>query len=225
MIGNNFKEKALVLRSRGYTFREIERKLNTSIPKGTLSYWCKNVALPKFYKEKINKLNKENLTKGRGIAHKNRQTEQNEYHEELLTKNKHLLKILNKDTKKLILAMLYLGEGAKWKGHRGLMLGSSDPLIIQLYIKLLEQVYDIKKEFMRARISYRADQNIVKLTYFWSKITGLPKKHFYKTIPDPRSIGKITKNSSYKGVCVITCAGTKIQLELESIAELISRGL
>jgi len=33
--------------------------------------------------------------------------------------------------------------------------------------------------------------------------------------------GKKTQKADYKGVCVITCAGAKIQLELEEIANLL----
>lgn len=117
--------------------------------------------------------------------------------------------------------MLYLGEGSKWKSHRGLALGSSDPQIIKLYIGLLNRCYGLKLEQMKIRVSYRADQNIDLLQNYWSKITKIPKRNFYKTIPDPRTIGKPTKNKQYKGVCVIYCSGTDIQLELELIPKLI----
>ncbi len=121
--------------------------------------------------------------------------------------------------------MLHLGEGAKWKSHRGLMLGSSDPDIIRLYIKLLKICYGKKNTDMRCRISYRADQDINELETYWSKITNISRSNFYKTRPDPRTVGKPTKNKDYKGVCVITSSGTDIQLELESIAKIILKNI
>ena len=78
---------------------------------------------------------------------------------------------------------------------------------------------------MKCRISYRADQNIKSLQNYWSRLTGISLKNFYKTIPDPRTIGKPTKKKDYKGVCVVTCAGSHIQLELEAIPAIVLRGL
>ena len=64
---------------------------------------------------------------------------------------------------KMILSVLYLGEGTKWKGHSGMVLGSSDPNIILLYIKLLEICYGINHKKLKCRVSYRADQNLKSL--------------------------------------------------------------
>ena len=132
-----------------------------------------------------------------------------------------VLKKFNMENLKTVLAMLYLGEGAKWKGHSGLLLGSSDSTIILLYISLLEKCYKIKPSRLKCRISYRADQDIRELEKYWSGVTGIPEENFYKTKPDPRTKGKKTKKNDYKGVCVITCAGSHIQLELEEIAKLL----
>jgi len=218
------KDKVRTLRSQGLTYSEIQDSLGIRIPKSTLSYWCKTVPLPRFYSKKIEKLNTINRNKARKAAEKIRGERKIKFLESLKKENKYLLdELKDKNIKKIALSILYLGEGNKWKSHRGLMLGSSDPDIINLYVKLLKSVYKIPKSVMRAQILHRADQDIAQLTNFWSKIIGLPKEYFYKCKPDPRTIGKPTKNKNYKGVCVISCAGTKIQLELEVIAKMICR--
>ena len=125
----------------------------------------------------------------------------------------------------MLLAFLYLGEGSKWHSHKGLTLGSSSENIILLYIKLLNVCYKIDPKNLKCRVSYRADQNINKLERYWSRATSIPLKNFYKTIPDPRTIGKPTKKKSYKGVCVVMTGHTDIQLELEMIPEIILKGL
>ena len=134
-------------------------------------------------------------------------------------------KLKDADVLKLLLSMLYLGEGSKWKSHRGLVLGSSNPDIIRLYIRLLNICYGITTEKLKCRVSYRADQDIHVLQTYWSQITSIPLDNFYKTIPDPRTVGKPTKHQDYKGVAVISCAGTHIQLELEMIPKVILKGL
>ncbi|TSC96579.1 MAG: Uncharacterized protein Athens101426_246 [Parcubacteria group bacterium Athens1014_26] len=205
---------------------EISKKLDIKIPKSTLSAWCKNIILPNWYKKKIKRLNEKNLIKAQQLALiSNKLKYENILKKAELINQKIGKKLKSKDILKAFLSILYLGEGAKWKSHHGLMLGSSDPIIIKLYIQLLKLCYDIKPETLKCRVSYRADQNINDLQEYWSKITLIQLKNFYKTIPDPRTIGKPTKNKDYKGVCVITCGGTSFQLELEMIPKLILRGL
>ncbi len=220
------KSKVKTLRGRGLTYTEIQDSLGIKIPKSTLSYWCKNVELPVFYDKKIEKLNKINRNNARKIAVKLAKEKRIDFLESLKKDNYYLLdRLKDNNIKKIALAILYLGEGNKWKSHRGLMLGSSDPDIINLYIKLLKSVYNISKSAMRVQVLHRADQDIIQLTDFWSKTSGLSKKYFYKCKPDSRTIGKPTKNKDYKGVCVVSCAGTKIQLELDIVARLICKGI
>ncbi|MFA5386342.1 MAG: hypothetical protein WC297_01615 [Candidatus Paceibacterota bacterium] len=222
MDKNEIKNTVQLLRRKGFTFQEIERTIKIAIPKSTLSMWCKNIKMPNFYYKKVKELNRINLATGRKIGRQKREKQFKNFLKGIKSKNRSLVKKFDKDidVKKIALAILYLGEGAKWKGHRGLTLGSSDPIIIKLYIKLLKNVYRIPQSSLRARVSHRADQNLKNLLTFWSKITGLNRDQFYKSKPDPRTIGKPTKNKGYKGVCVISCAGTKIQLELEEIPKM-----
>lgn len=221
-----FRNKARTLRSEGKTYSEIMSILGIRLPKSTISDWCSNVPLPSWYTEKILKINNKNFNKAQKMAWASNKIKRERLLKNLLDNIEHLKhRIKDRDILKMLLAMLYLGEGSKWKYHSGLMLGSSDPEIINLYIKLLNICYDISTEKLHCRVSYRADQNIKRLEKYWSKITSIPLKNFYKTIPDPRTVGKPTKNKDYKGVCVITCAGTHIQLELEAIPKLVLKGL
>ncbi len=217
----DFKVIAMKLRRQGLTYSEIQKRLHVKIPKSTLSFWVSDLDLPASYNKKIRILNEHSRKKA--IKAKRKIFEKQLAN--LITINDQLTNfaLQNKDVQKIILAILYFGEGSKWISHRGLSLGSSDSLIIRLYCKLLRNVYNIDTDVLRARISYRADQDIAELTRFWSKMTGIPKNHFYKTKCDPRTIGKMTKNLEYKGVCVISCAGTRKQLELEIIAKRIAQ--
>src|SRR3989338_4900056 len=195
MNRTKIKKKVRQLRSNGKTYKEIQKKLNSRIPKSTLSNWCRGIDLPKNYFLKVKELNNRNLARGRQTSLLNRKKQQELF---LKRKREEAEKAITKSSLsglhlKLILATLYLGEGAKWKGHRGLMLGSSDPIIILLYIKLLSKCY------------------------------GINRKNFYQTKPDPRTIGKKTLKSQYKGVCVITCKGTDIQLELEQLINTLAK--
>ena len=221
MTKETIRKQVRKLRSRGKTYTEIQQFLDISMPKSTLSDWCRDVILPDWYTAKIKDLNRKSFTKAQAMARVSMKRKRELFLEKVRQEAKHVIKKLNLEALKIILAILYLGEGAKWKSHSGLLLGSSDPVVVLLYISLLEKCYKIRKDQMRCRISYRADQNIRKLEAYWSNITGILKENFYKTKPDPRTIGKRTKKSDYRGVCVVTCAGSHIQLELEEIAKLL----
>lgn len=221
MTSTTFREKVRELRSAGKTYTEIRQALNLSTPKSTLSSWCQGVILPNWYADKIRKFNRKSLKKAQVMAWTSIKRKRALFLDKVRQEATKVIKKLNLENLKIVLAMLYLGEGTKWKSHSGLMLGSSDPQIILLYISLLEKCYKIKLNQLKCRISYRADQNIYKLEKYWSGITGISKENFYKTKPDPRTVGKETKKTDYKGVCVISCAGSHIQLELEEIAKLL----
>lgn len=222
----NIKKRVLVLRSQGKTYSEIMRVLGIKMPKSTLSNWCSNVTLPEWYHDKINQLNAQNFSKVRKIAMTANKLKQKVLLDELAETNRYLKdKLGSNDVLKMLLAVLYLGEGSKWRSHRGLMLGSSDPNIIRLYIRLLQLCYGITPEKLSCRVSYRADQDIRLLEKYWAHVTSISLKNFYKTIPDPRTVGRPTKQKDYKGVAVISCAGTRIQLELEMIPKIILEGL
>lgn len=221
MIDKITRDKILKLRSEGFTYKEIQKQLKFIIPKSTFSYICSQAKLPVYYHDKIKKLNKENLKKAQAAAVKANKAKRQIFLEQIERKNKSFLGKIDKDVAKIALAMLYLGEGAKWKSHKGLMLGSSDSGIIILYLKLLKYCYNINKDKLSCRVMHRADQDINNLEEFWAKVTGVSRTRFYKTKPDSRTIGKPTKNIKYKGVCSVMCGGTAIQLELENLTKQI----
>jgi hypothetical protein len=216
---DSYTNRIQALRAEGFTYSEICKKIDVSVPKSSLAYICRNVVLPQEYDSKVKALVSENIRVQRLKALDRNREIKDDIEQELRRHAKEYASKLDENSLKLALAMLYLGEGSKYKSFRGLMLGSSDALIIKLYIRLLKICFGIPIDHMRCRISFRADQNLDNLTVYWSSITGIPSSHFYKTIPDPRTIGKPTKKRDYKGVCVVSCAGAKIQQELQFIVE------
>src|SRR5437870_5545702 len=143
MISNNLREKAILLRKKAKTYSEIQGILGIKIPKGTLSYWFKNIKLDLFYKKKIERLNMDNLNKARFVALSVLKEKRRQYLDSVRARNDHLKSVLkNKDIAKISLASLYLAEGSK--NTRGKMtFGNSDPFIIKLFLNLLRFAYTI----------------------------------------------------------------------------------
>ena len=217
------RKKATELRKKGKTYLEIQRKLNVYIPKSTLSYWCKDVKLPKEYEERIKKIALNGAQRGRAVALVVNKAKREKLLDVLRAKNKHCVKYLNKDVCKLLLSILYLGEGAKHKSCRMLKSGNTDPKMIQFYLKLLYKCFSISKKKFRVGIGCRADQDIKKLERYWHSVTKIPLSQFHKTQVDRRTIGKKTRKKDYKGVCSIIYYDTRIQLELEQLAQQIMK--
>lgn len=218
------KEKAKILRAEGYTYSEISRKLKKRVPKSTLSFWCKSVELPDFYKEKIKKISAKSGEKGRKVALEVNRAKRKEFLNQLREKNLYLIKNLNRRTKKLLLATLYHAEGSKHPSTRHLRFASSDPKTIQFFLNLFHQCFTLDKSKFRLEIICRADQNVGKLIKFWFKTTKINTKLFYKPRIDKRTIGKKTKKKDYKGVCIIDYFDTSVQLELQLLGESLIRG-
>jgi hypothetical protein len=226
VYGDKTRERIISLRNEGYTYAEICDTIGYHIPKGTLSYICRNVTLGPDQMERINQVRKGFLEQSRQKAVKANKRIFAEKIASYHDANLDIIPLLSDRRAKLIaLAMLYLGEGAKWKGRRGLMLGSSDPHIIQLYISLLRDCYDIQLGSLKCRVQHRADQDPDALVAYWSEVSGGNKEDFYPCYVDKRTIGQVTKRPDYKGVCSVTCAGTHVQLELEQIVSIICEAI
>lgn len=211
------------LRSEGKTYGEINSSLGIKLAKSTLSWMCKDTSLPKNYTEKISDLNIKNLGIARATAIAVNKIKKEENLQKIRQLNLPISEaIFDKNTAKIALAMLCLGEASKSKHKHAFSLGNSDHRIIILFIKLLEKSFaqfDFSK--IRAAVQCRADQDISELTNYWQNITGIPKSQFYRASVDPRTIGKPTKKKDYKGVLNVYYSDKRIQLELESLADLV----
>lgn len=211
------REKAIELRKKGKTYSEIQKSLKIGIPKSTLSYWCNKIKLSKKCRDRILELVLKNAKKSRKTALIVNRTKREKYLKSVRVRNKHLARSLrNKDTAKIALVMLYLGEGGKHQ-RGSLLFGNSDPFIISLFLHLLRYCYRIDESKFRCTVMCRADQNAKELEKFWFKITDIPFSQFYKTRRDARTIGKPTKKKNYKGVCKIDYFSSDIYTELMTI--------
>jgi len=219
------KNKAISLRKKGNTYLEINAVLKRDIPKSTLSFWFRNLELSnsskKILEEKIEIKNKKSRKKAWKAIREKREAYLSSVKKNVLDISNLLQNI---KVSKLALATLYLGEGSKTK-KGALMFGNSNPEIIKLFLFLLRCCYEINENSFRCTVQCRADQNVKKLENFWFKVTKIPRNRFYKAQIDPRTIGKITKNVDYKGVCRIDYFSADVFNELCAISEVIFEGL
>jgi hypothetical protein len=215
----NMQEQVVELRKEGKTYGEIQSILGKKIAKSTLSYWCRNIPLPPNYRSRVVDLVLVGLQKSRAYALVKKREIKEKNHEDLVEKYQPLKKLMDDEQVAMIaLSMLCLGEASK---TNNLYLGSSDIRIIRLFVGLLKRCFDFDLEKVRCTVQCRADQDIEKLEEYWIHETGIPKRLFYKTRIDPRTIGRATLKSDYKGVLKVDYFNSQIQKTLKVLYNLL----
>src|SRR3989344_9424095 len=218
----DFRNKAVLLRKQGKTYSEI-MALIPKISKSTLSYWLSGLELSDKQKEKLAQNVNRKLVKARGVALEIAKEKRIKYLTDIENDDNYIFKSLaNKRVAKIALATLYLGEGSKAR-RSSLSFGNSNPNIINLFLKLMRNCYDIDESKFRCTIQCRADQDISHLEKFWLRLTKIPKKQFYRTRVDPRTIGKPSLKPDYKGVCRLDYFSARIYNELLVMGRIISK--
>lgn len=215
------KQRARDLRHQGWSIGEISLRLG--IPKSTALGWVRDICLSEKQKERIKQKIIVSGAIGRPLAVKANREKIEKWKEGIREQVKHFgaYAFNNPEVGKLICGLLYLCEGAKYPSTRGLIFVNSDPAVICCFLNLLRRFFYIKEEKLRCRVLYRWDQESKKLKRYWSNITGIPLKQFFKNKPDIRTKGKPTRKTNYKGVCGIQYSDTSLQFSLQSIGEVI----
>jgi len=212
------KDKAIKLRRQGISVSKIESRLN--IPRSTLSGWFKNIKLSEKQKAKLIQDKNSALARARMKAiiwHHKEKCKRLKEAEKQAKKTIKGIDTKNKNILELVLAILYLGEGAKTDTDTSL--GSSDPMILKFFLAILKSTYNIKYEKMYCQLNLRADQNPQEIKEFWSKQLNIPIEKFKYFSIDRRTRGKKTY-SYYKGVCQIRFNNVAIQRKLLSISNI-----
>lgn len=172
-------EKALQLRSKGKSIKQIAKELDVSV--GIVSLWCRQIELTEKQKEKLKK--REPRTRHlRRLARRS--------HADKMIRVKRLFdeaesEISNLNGKELFLTglALYWAEGFKSAKEARLGFCNSDPRMIKFMIKWFNKALKIKlKDFtLRTELNetHKNREDIIR--DFWSKITGIPFNQFEKS--------------------------------------------
>jgi hypothetical protein len=134
-----------------------------------------------------------------------------------LKASKRLLNVkFNKDLLKILCAVLYWAEGAKFTDSR-LEFTNSSPKLIKTYLRLLRKGFDIKEEKLRANIHLHEYHDDDKQKKYWSKITNIPLSQFNKSYLKPHTKKRIRKN--YPGCVRISYYSADTARRIKAIYE------
>lgn len=172
------KNIAIEMRKKGLSYTDIENQIH--VPRSTLSFWLKKIKLTDEQKKKINDKKIQALKKGseKKIA-RTRQTI-----EEIKRTSAKDIKEIKKKELWLIGVVLYWRErflsGNESDLRKGVRFTSSDPYLIKLFLKWLQDVGQIKNEEIDFDIFMTDNQRSSKkeVIAYWSDVIGIPEDKF-----------------------------------------------
>ncbi len=212
------KEKALSLRRKGFSIKEIAKTLN--VAQGTSSIWVRNVLLNKQARKRLEK-RKLICYYNAGIAWKQKRERRDQI--ALIGARAELQKINpKKEELKLYCALLYWCEGTKGE-RETVQFTNSDAELIKLFLTLLRKSFVIKEQKFRVALHLHSYHNEKKQNFFWSQLTKIPQSQFRKTYWKPNTKKRIKDN--YPGCIKIIYHDINIARELKAIFKEFARGM
>lgn len=213
------KEQANNLRKLGKSYKEIHKEMG--VPLSTLSDWfhnqgwSKEISIQLTEKAKsghLIRLQELNKIRGENLDALYLQAEK-EAIEEFEALKYHPLFIAG--------LMIYWGEGNKSsKGRCGI--ANTEPLMIALFVKFLNNVCGFKMEKIKAWILLYPDLDEMACKKFWIKNTPLQTENFDKSI---YIMGKHkTKKVAY-GVCSVGISSAYLKRKIMKWIEMLARDL
>jgi hypothetical protein len=214
------RERARVLRKQGKSMNQIIKE--TGFSKASVSFWTRDIVLTKAQRNKISK-------RGRSVESIEKRRLSRLFN--INNKRKAIIETAKKDFSdlsprdlKLIGTMIYWGEGGK-TGNWSVRLANSDPLVIRVMMRFFREICKVPEDKFHAHVHTFENADVEKTEKYWSEISGISRKQFYKTYIKP-SIASLQKRKTLpNGTLDIYVHNTKLFLTImgwiEKVSELV----
>ena len=211
------KKLALDLRSRGYSYHEILKRVKVS--RSTLSLWCRGMALEDAFVERLRERRVKGGELGRLIAARNKVIAREERTSKLIKEGIKQVGSVSLRDKFVAGIALYAGDGVK--GDKSVHFANSNPALIKFIADWLREFGRIKESKFRCSVWIHDDQDSAKAVKYWSEITGIPKFQFHKTyiVRSRVESKKVRKKVNEFGVCAIKVADVALQRRIKGWME------
>ena len=186
------KEKAILLRKQGLSYREIMEQVN--IAKSTLSDWLHSVDLAKYQKQRLTEKKWASAKRGGEAKHQQRVTKTQRIIESAAKE----IGTINKRELWLIGTMLYWAEGSKEKEggpNSRVIFTNTDADMILLFLCWLKEICkkDLPNIIFDIYIHELQKNRTVEIINFWAKTIKLPPayfQHIYYKKGNPKTVRK-----------------------------------
>lgn len=210
-------KRAVALRKKGFSYREISHKL--SISKSTASLWLKDIKLSPEAHKRINSLGIKGRKKGIETSKRKRQKE-----DKLIEKKVRDYfsdKDLTRIDPKIACALLYWSEGTKEERNKRVSFINADHNMIKYFLYVFRKSFDIDERKFKALIHLHEYHNEKKQIEFWSSVTNIPRSQFNNSYIKSNT-GK-NKKKNYPGCVSVRYSDAKIYKELMLIIKMLTK--
>jgi predicted transcriptional regulator len=215
------REKARELRKKGYSINQIVKE--AGLTKASVSVWVRDIVLTKTQKKNLSE-------RGRSVESVERRRINRLFNEQakrqiIFDKAKEDYNSISQAELKLIGIILYLGEGGKSKRSMA-RIANSDPSVIKIIMRFFREICSVPEEKFRAHIHTFSHSDVERTERYWSHVTGISRKQFFKTYTKPSSASLQKRNKLPFGTIDVSISDTKLFLTItgwmEKIKELIT---
>ncbi len=180
MAKSNERNRAIELRRKGQSIKEIAKKIGVS--KSSASIWCRDIVLTKAQVKKLHESMVKGSYAGRMKGARMQYERRLKVIEAANINGRAEIGSLSKRDLLISFISLYWGEGSK--KSRQFAINNSDSEMVKFIINALKKLWGIKKERFVLTIGINEihrgrDREVVN---YWSRVTGIPKDQFRKTI-------------------------------------------
>lgn len=195
------------LRMQGLSIGEIAKELN--VAKSSVSGWVRNIEITLEQKQRLmHRTISPNAAKG----NKARSLKCKELRQQYQLNGKILAEKMNNNMLFHNGCMLYWCEGAKCRN--GAKLSNSDPYILKLWMRFLQEIFSINNNDITVYIQCYLNNGITQdeIEQYWLDVLKLPINCLRKTslvTKHPMSKG-LKKNKHKYGICNITVNSTEL---------------
>ncbi|MBI2008624.1 hypothetical protein HYS82_03150 [Candidatus Amesbacteria bacterium] len=210
------RRKAIELRKKGLSYSEIRKRI--VVGKSTISDWLKNIELTEAQKQRLYERKLIGVEKLQKIMKSRREM----FKKEVYDKQKALIGSLSERELLMVGLGLYWGEGRK--GGSQVSISNTDPSMVNLFLKWLEQCFEVARTNRKLRVILHlySDMNFEKEAGFWRGYLGLSEEQFNKPYVKVNSRLGLDHKGFGHGTCMIYYSDVKIKEQIRAAIKLIS---
>jgi hypothetical protein len=169
---NSRRNLARSLRNGGYSYSEIQKFV--SVPKATLSYWFRDIALSSPQRDRL--LQKRSEASRRGAAERSRRV--SEAIQEIQKNSSREIGTISRRELWLMGVMLYWRNFNQADVKKGVHFSSTDPQLIRLFLKWLKEIGQLDNSEITFDVFMRS-KNTADILQYWTEQTGFLQEAFH----------------------------------------------
>lgn len=204
------KLKARLLRKKGASIKEIQKKLKVS--KSSVSLWVRDIELTKKQLEKLYLNRKTGALKGCIVAAKNKIRIRKELTKKLIKEGKKEVGRISYRDKFIAGIAMYFAEGNK--GDKSVIFSNSDSRAIRFMMDWLRKICKVPEEKFRCTLYIHDNLDEKKAKFFWSSLIKIHISQFTKSYIVKNNIHRLRKTKNIYGVLRITVSDVNLHRKI-----------